>query len=353
MSRTIPAAFTPIRPECLAPVRPIIEGAADPIQGEADLQANINWALANVRSPVVCTLFANDSSASAGIQPYVYGASSATVRALWVVPCLPGPWTHWEMRALVQNTGAADATLRLGRSDGTVVNVTVASGAAAWTAVTGTLAVDTGLDWDVLRLYPINAASGELRVHAVEIRPAALSSIPGSEWTLEDGTMWRPVDDTEVDAESTLSVDIRRRQFTGLEAIRRSRIEAIVGWSDAANFRTPAYVYTGAAYGEVLRMPFRATGPRAKVRWGLAGYVPSGAAYVRLSTAAMRNAGDAGVEVTLPTGWTAPYTGNVVAWDDTGMAALDCTPDAWDELLVEMKGTTATLLSLTAWTVDP
>lgn len=353
MSRSLPADFTPIRPEVLAAGRFIAEGDSAPAQGELDLVANLHWALAKVRTPIVSTLFSGDATATAGVQPYVYGGASATVRATWVVPVLPGPWTHWEIRILAQNTdGANTATARLERSDGTGASMTVAAGAAAWTAYTTTLAMDVGLDVDVLRLKLTNPAAGEVRVHWVEVRPAALSSIPATTFELESGTTWRPIDDLEVDVQSPLSVALRRREFENLEAIRQSRFEVVVGWSDAANFRTQAYSAAGSDYETVLRVLYRAGPLRTKLRWGLLGYIPSGSGYARLSTGAMRAAGTAGVEVALATGWSSPYSSNVELYSDTGMAALDVTPDAWDELFVELKGTGASLLGLTAWLVD-
>ena len=351
MSRPLPADFTPIRPEVFAPARFIGEGDAAPAQGELDLVGNLHWALANVRTPIISTGFYNDTGAGAGVQAYAYGGTAA-VRAVWVVPVVPGPWTHWDIRILASNTDGANAgTARIERSDGTGTNISVTAGATAWTSFSGTLAQDTALSTDVLRLKLTNPAAGEVRVHWVEVRPAALSSIPAAKFTLESGVKWCPIDATEVDVDSPLSVALRRRQFADIEAIRQSRIETVVGWSDVSNFRTAAYVTTSGSYVTVLRVLFRAGPLRTKLRWGLVGYTPSGVATARLSTGAMRAAGNAGVVATLPVGWTTPFN-NVVLYSDMGMSALDITPNAWDELFVELTGTTATLMGLTAWTVD-
>lgn len=352
MSRSLPTDFVPIRPELLGPGRFIGEGGAAPAQGEIELAGNLHWALAKVRTPIVSTLFSGDSGVGAGVQPYAIGAASAMVRAVWVVPVIPGPWTHWEILALVENTdGAHTATVRFERSDGTGSSITITAGATAWTSFSTTLAMDTGLDTDVLRMKLTNPSSGEVRVHWVEVRPAALSSIPATKFTLDGGETWCPIDSVEVDVQSPLSVALRRRELANIEAIRQSRIETIVGWSDQANFRTPAYSSSGGTYETVLRILFRAGPRRRKLRWGLVGYIPSGSGYVRLSTGTMRAAGTTSVETTLPVGWTTPFA-NVVLYSDTGLSALDTTPDAWDELFVELKGTTATLLGLTAWLVD-
>ena len=352
MSRPLPADFVPVRPEVLAPGRFIAEGDADPLQGETDLVANLHWCWAKLRTPIISTGFWADSGVSAGVQPYAIGAASATIRAIWVVPVVPGPWTSWEIRALVENTDAGNAaTLRFQRSDGTLVNITVAAAAAAWTSVTGALAIDTALDSDTIAMLPIDPAAGVLRVHWVEIRPAALTSIPATKTTLEGGEVWCPIDALEVNDRSPLSVALRRRELANIEAIRQSRIETIVGWSDVANFRTPVFMVSAGSYVTVLRVPFRAGPRRTRVRWGVTAYIPSGTGYARLSTGAGQVAGTA-VLVPLPVGWSSPYAANVVLWSDVGMGELDCAADAWGELIVELIGTTATLMGITAWLVD-
>jgi len=345
MSRPLPADFTPLRPEVFGPGRFIA-------QGEYELAANLHWCLANVRTPIISTGMWNDAGAGPGVQAYAYGGTAA-VRAAWVVPVTHGPWTAWDIRILASNTdGAHTATARFERSDGTGVDITVTAGATAWTSFAGTLAQDVTLVTDVLRMKLTNPSAGELRVHWVEIRPAALSSIPASTFTLESGVKWRPIDAAEVDVQSPLTVALRRREFENIESVRQSRIETVIGWSDVANFRAPAFVATSGSYVTVLRVPFRAGPLRAKLRWGLLAYTPSGTASVRLSTGTMRAAGNTGVVATLPVGWTAPFTGNVVLYSDGGISALDVTPDARGELFVELTGTTATLMALTAWLVD-
>ena len=352
MARPLPADFTPIRPEVPAPGRFIIEGSDAPIQGETDLVENLHWCLAKLRTPILSTPFYNDSGAGAGIQAYAFGAGAATIRASWVVPVLPGPWVSWEFRVLASNTDGANAgTVRFERSDGTGVNISVTAGATAWTSFTGTLAQDTTLDTDVLCMKMTNPAAGEVRVHWVEVRPAALTSIPGTKFVLEGGEVWCPIDALEVDVQSPLSVALRRRELEDVEAIRQSRIETIVGWSDLANFRSPAYTASGS-YVTVLRVLFRAGPLRTKIRWGALAYIPSGTGSVRISTQTMKAAGNDGIEAALFVGWTTPYADNVILWSDGGLGALDCTPNAWDELIIELDGTTATLMGLTAWLVD-
>ena len=353
MSRPLPTDFTPIRPEVLGPGRFIAEGDDSPSQGELDLVSNLHWVNAKVRTPIISTPFYGDSGAGAGTQAYAVGHASGNIRASWVVPVIPGPWVSWEIVALVSNTdGANAATLRIERSDATGVNITVAAGATAWTAVTGTLAMDVGLDSDVLTMRPTNPAAGEVRIHWIEIRPSALSSIPASKFELEGGEIWCPVDALEVDVQSPLSIALRRREFSNIEAIRNSRIETVVGWSEQANFRTQAYTTSSGSYETVLRVLFRAGPLRTRLRWGLIGFIPSGAGFARQSTGTMRAAGNLGVEMPLEVGWSSPYADNVVLWSDTDMDALNVTPNAWDELFIELKGTTSTLMGLTAWLVD-
>jgi hypothetical protein len=354
MSRPLTADFVPIPPEAFAPGRWIREGDDSPMFGELELGANLHWTLAKVRTPLISTGFWNDSGAGAGVQAYVYGGGSATIQGTWVVPVLPGPWTSWDIRLLASNTDGANAgTARVERSDGTGVNISITAGATEWTGFAGVLAQDVTLDEDVLQLKLTNPAAGEVRVHWIEIRPSVLSSIPATTFTLEGGERWCPIDTLEVDVQSPLSVALRRRQFQAIEAIRQSRIECVVGWSDIALFRTPAYRVSSGSYETVLRVLFRAGPRRRRLRWGLVGFVPSGSASVRLSTATMRAAGTASVVATLSAGaWTAPYSSNIVLYSDTGLAALDTTPNAWDEIFVELTGTNATLMGLTAWLVD-
>lgn len=354
MSRPLPSDFVSLRPEVFAPGRFIAEGDSSPLQGELDLVGNLHWANAYVRTPIISCPFYNDSGAGAGVQAYCYGGPSATIQGTWVVPVVPGPWTSWDIRILASNTdGANSGTVRFERSDGTGTNITITAGATAWTSFAGVLAQDVTLDTDVIQMKLTNPASGEVRVHWVEVRPSALGSIPASKYVLEGGETWGPIDALEVDVQSPLSIALRRREFSNIEAIRQSRLETIVGWSDIALYRTPAYRVTSGAYETVLRVLFRAGPRRKKLRWGLVGFVPSGSASVRLSTGTMRANGDTGVVATLPVGaWTSPYSSNVVLYSDTGLTDLDTTENAWDELFIELTGTNATLMGLTAWLVD-
>lgn len=348
MSRTIPSAFVALAPSVFAPGRPILGSGS---LGEATLVANQNFVWATCRAPIVATVFNQPHDVVAGYRPWALGSSGGSVRGLWCVPVLPHPWTHWEIVALVSNTSTTDAaTLRVQRqSDGVYVDIAVAASSAAWTRVTGTLAVDASLTLETLELRPTNGASGELRVHSVEIRHAALTSIPAGVSTLDDGTRWSPIDDDEVGFDYPLSVSLRRRLHENAEYIRRTRIESIVGWSDHALARTLSYRVSGA-YQSVLRLLFMATTLRRRIRWAAFGYCTSGTGTLRLSTGYSRAQGYADVEATLPTGWSSPFHDNLVTWETDG--AVRCGANAIDELTVELTGTNATLMGLTAWLVD-
>lgn len=354
MSRPLPATFRPIPVQPLGVGHPIREGSDTAKYGELDLLENIHWAWAELRSPVVNTLFGQDSDAVAGTQAYLIGAPSGApvVRALWFVPVV-GRWVTWSFSALVENTSGTDAaTLRfdLGSDPhpGTYVDITVGVSTAAWTEVTGILALPASGAYETIRCLPINGATGELRVHAVCIYPTARSSVPGTSHTY-DGATWIPGDTEEYDASSALTVASRRKLFGDLDYIRRSSVDVVLGWSDNANYRTEAYKEIGATYVEQLRLPFR-TGPtHSALRWGLYGFSRGATPRVRLQTATGEANGVAAVEATLPSGWTADFAANLVKYDDGGMTTLPVTPNSDDELVVDLKY--GSLMALSVWLV--
>lgn len=352
MSIACPADAVVIADTATAPKRPITAA------GEAELAANVHYLRANARTPIVSTVFAQDESGTAGVQPYISGASSAAqVQAVWCVPVLGAIWAEWEITALAENTSGTHAgKLRLTRaSDGTYTEITVPASSAQWTTVTGTLAIDTAQSREQLRLYVINGATGTTRIHSIEIRHKALTSIAAAAIASPDGSSltWRPVDSTEVADDAPLSVALRNRLHRDLEFTRRWFLDTIVGWSDTTLYRTAAYQVTSTPYVEAFRVPFIAPALRRKVRWALYGFVTTGTGYVRLSTSYSRSAGIADVELQLAVGWTSPFATNLLTYASTGASALECADGQADELRVEVKGTNASIMSLVAWLVDP
>ncbi len=355
MSRPLPTEFDAADDTYYAPTRPIINGQHGTIKGEHDIASQCHYLLGHARTPIVRTIFNADQSAGAGLQPYVVGAATeGLVKAAWFVPCLSGPWVNWEIVALVENTSVAHAaTVRVKRaSDGTYVDINVPYTSGQWTRVTGTLAIDTARSYDSLQLHPINGTTGEVRVHDIEIRYAPLGSVAASKFTL-GGVTFRPFDDSEVAADAPLSVAFRNRLYANLEFIRRAHTDSVVGWSDSALYRVAAYQYTSVGYTVAARIPFMAPAHKSYLRWGLYGFVTSGTGYVRLSTLRSRAAGAVDYEKQLAVGWTSPHTSNLIKYDDTNMGALTCTPGESDEIMIELKGTNATLMGIVAWAVDP
>ena len=352
MSIACPSDVVLIADTALAPKRPILATQ------EAYLAVNLHYLRANARTPIVSTIFNGDQSAGGGIQAYLEGAATASqVQAVWCVPVFGALWTHWEITALCENTSGTDAgKVRLTRaSDGTYAEGTVAASSAQWTTVQWTLAIDTTQTLEELRLYPINGTTGVVRVHSIEIRHQALASISAAKVAAPDGSSltWRPIDSTEVADDAPLTTSVRRRLHEGLEYQRRHMLDVIVGWSDSSLYRTAAYQQTTTPYAEAFRVPFTAPAMRAKIRWALYGFVTSGTGYVRLSTGYSRAAGIADVEVQLAVGWTSPFSAALLHYGSGGgAAALDCADLQPDELLVEVKGTNATVMGLVAWLVD-
>lgn len=350
MSITVPMTATVIADSALAPKRPIAAAT------EADLAELSHYLRAYGRTPVVSTVFAGDQSAGAGVQPYIEGAASASQpHAVWCVPVAGALWTHWEITALVENTsGSHSGKVRVTRaSDGTYTEITVNAGSAQWTTITGALAIDSAQSTEQLRMAAVNGASGVVRVHAIEIRHQPLASISAAKVTAPGTSLtWRPVDTAEVAADAPLSTALRARLHQSLEVLRRSWVDAIVGWSDATLYRVAAYQQTTTPYVEVVRVPFVAPALRRRVRWALYGFVSSGTGYVRISTGYSRAAGVADVEKQLAVGWSSPFSAGLIKYSDSGAGAVECAELQADELLVEIKGTGATLMGLVAWLVD-
>lgn len=352
MSIPLPASYTVIDGNVFTLGQMVREGSSAGVGGELDLVENMMFAWATLRSGLVSTLFRHDAAVAGVFVNYAVGAASAQIRALWDVP-VGAPWTHLAIRALVQNTsGSHAATLRFDLASdpytGTYVDITVAAGSAAWTEVTGDLAIDSALGVDTVRMTVLNGASGELRVHSVHMQPKALTSIPADPVTV-GALEWIPIDSTEADGSSPLTVSLRNRQWTNLEAIRLSRLVSIVAWSEYVLARTLAYEDTSGDWVEALRVPFRAGAEHSEVRWAWRAQASVGASApaVRLRTGTMAARDIAWQSATAPSGWTTPYAANRVAYDDTGLDALVVAPGVEDELIVEIRE--CSLRSLSAW----
>lgn len=351
MSITVPTAATVIPDAALAAKRPITAAT------EADLAELSHYLRAYGRTPIVSTVFSGDQSAGSGVQPYIEGAASAAQpHAVWCVPVAGALWTHWEITLLVENTALSDAgKVRITRaSDGTYTEITVPGSSPQWTTVTGALAIDSAQSTEQLRMAAVNGASGVVRVHAIEIRHKPLASISAAKVAdPASALLWRPADSAELAADATLSTGLRRRLHESLEVLRRMWVDSIVGWSDATLYRVAAYQQTTTPYVEVVRIPFVAPALRRRVRWTLYGFVSTGTGYVRLATGYSRAAGIADVEKQLAVGWSSPFSAGLIKYSDSGAGAIECAELQADELLVEVKGTNATLMGIVAWLADP
>lgn len=338
MSRPYPTLYAPVATQPYSASQPIHVGSDTGKVGEADLAENLHFVVGRVRPPIVNTIFASGDGYAAG--------DGGSIRALWVVPIISAPWTHYRCVALVQNTGTDVAVVTYELASGGIATGNVAAGAAAWTVLTVDLAIDTARDFDVVQLRIENGPDGELRVHSVTIYPQALASIPGEVQTFGDARFC-PIDSTEVDGHAPLSVAVRTRLLDGIEFARRTRIESVIGW--AANTNEDGAPIGGGGYTFVARIPFRPGAGQTQLRWAAIAEARSEDGVLRLTTTTQVRLGLASLEVPLVEGWTSPYDANLVTYADSDV--LPITEHAAEELLIELSF--SALYSFSAWLWRP
>jgi len=361
VSRPAPTTYQPISPQDL--------GVANPIGNtpEGDLLANIHHCWLFVTPTLVTTIYTSDMEPTAGTQPWAAGANPASskINGIWNFDTPPEPFEDVQVVVLFENTGAAspadDGTIRFdwasdpwvsGGSAGTSVDINARGGSSQWTAASGILSLTATTD-DTLRMWVLNGASGEVRVHAVDVRPVPPTTVADGPTTVGSDTFY-PGDTTEIDQDSPLSVAWRQTQWNNLEAVRKSRPGHIIGWCENPEFRagSESYASTSNTYERVITLPFRVPPGATNLRWSLVGYRAGSAGDVRLTTATDAANEEAAIEVALGSTWASPYATALYRYDDGGDDSLGVTENAWDELRIDLQGDGTSkgfLLSLCCW----
>lgn len=347
MAKTLPTTFDPVSPQTL--------GASGPITADAEtaLVENVHHLWGYVAPTVILTVYTEPG------QPYVAGSAGGVIASVWPFEVNVNPWTHYRITVHYENTGPTtpgdDGTVRFDWSSdpysggtGTYVDLAARGGTSAWGVVSGSIAVPSAASLDILRMTIINGASGQVRVHSVDVRPYRLASL--ASWAA--GDTFVPFDTAELDQDSPLTVAHRRALAANLEAIRTERFGSVVGWSDELPVRSSyeAFATTSTTDVEMVRIAFYAPLGATRLRWALMGYDATGGT-VTLTTDSDDLGGETPVSVTLATSASSPYTAAVKWWGSGGDASLGVTPDAWQEVTVAMRTTsgTARLLALCMW----
>ncbi len=359
MARTVPSEFVPIDYSETGSTRPIDNT-------EGTLAANTHYLYSQHIPAAIRTTFRADADGAAGVQAYVIGRSSgsAEVSALWCIEPPGAPFLQWTCYVLAENTSTTDdATVRFDLASdpypGTSVDITVPRSSSQWTQVFGDLDIDNTQTTDTIRMWAINGASGQVRVHHVMIIPKALSSLAGQVNTV-NGWAFVPIDDDETSQDAPLSVRLRRRQHGNMMHIYRNRPGACVGWSEDTHYRvgSQAYGTTDAEYEEVARIPIFAPKGTTDIRWAaFLRKTGSGTGKMRLRTASMDQNGTTAIEADAVQSWTSPYSSNLVKYDDSGLDTLEVTTGGefnftQDEIIIDIKSDGSArvdLLGFSAW----
>lgn len=348
MSRPAPGTFVPIPPQALAPLQPIHEGSAAGNYGETDLVENEHYLHTALNPQWIQTLYNSDAG-------YLQGSGSVAyvARAGWkrrIIDDLPDVTCV----AFVSNTDGGNAgkiRFKVASTGITTADITVAAGAAAWTRVTGTLALDLATARNEIRLEVSDpTAATFIRVRSVQVWPRVLGSVAAGKSA--DGFV--PHDTQEVDADSPLSIWLRQSQIDNLEVLRKARTDTLVGWSEDGAVRATfeAYSTTSTSYVVKAILPYRAWPGQDAAEWEINGYYTGASGTVRLRTGWMIQQGIAAVEGSLSgAAWATPYS----AWVGDGGSTLTCLPGADDYLEVALKAgaaSTAYLMGLVVWMAD-
>jgi hypothetical protein len=346
MSESTPANYVPIPVENLSHDFAIHEGSASGEYGELDLVENIHFLFFNNEPTTVNTVFVENGM-------LVGASTSYELRALWYrrpfVDC------DWYVVAQVENTsGTDDGAIKFEISSDTSQNVeiTVPAGTSQWTEVGNILPSDTSPDLNAIRMYVKNGASGAVRVHSVTIKPYVATFDGGVQ-----ASGFVPIDSEQADADSPLSVALRKVQLDNLITLRKTRGGSIVGWSeDVARAAASQFETTSSTYVLQARIPFKTEHGQTSIEWALVGYMAAGTGSVKLITSKMEHDGTAAQEVALGTTWSSPFTAAQHDYADGGQAALTCEESAPNQYLdVWLKGdgsNKAFLMSLCAWFKD-
>ena len=360
MARNIPSDFAAFAPNLVGTGR-----AIDLAQEQYLLEENPHYLYAYARPMQICTTFRSDTGNGAGDGLEGRPPTSPRVSALWCIEPPGAPFTEWSIYALVKNTDTTNAaTLRFDLASdphpGTSTDITVAAGATQWTEVTSTLAIDNTQTTDTIRMWAINGASGRdyLAVQSVMMIPRAVSTIPAGVNT-QSGYPFVPTDSAETTVDRPLSVRLRRRAHANLMHIYRNRPGMCLAYSDATD--VPVSGDEGlsndtAEYVNVARVPIFVPQGTTSLRWSVVARRRGYSGNVRLRTASMDSKGDAAQVVAVPSGWSSPYTGNLITYADAGQDVLNVYPSkvhavSQDELIIDIQGdgARATVHSVCVW----
>lgn len=347
MARNTPSSLVPIAPVDLASTRHIQQTA------ERNLADNDHYLWGNYGGTIALMHFrAEDSS------PYVVADPSAEeIHAIFRRTMLPG-FTKWRVSVLVQNTsGSHTGTIKARmQSDPSVLvaSAVVAVSQPAWTEITLDVPVDSTEARDTLEILAQAGASGALRIHAVMVRPLALTAIPAG----ADASGWVPHDTLEVAADLPLSVETRYKQLKNADIIRTQRPDTILNWSENV-LRSGASIYqtTSSDYALQIWVTYQSHPGQTSIEWSLAGYhAAGGTGTVRLTSDRMSHEGTTGVAQGLQATWSdsssPPFT---AAQHNDGGAKLSCYENHRGWVRVELKGdgtNKAYLMALALWFAD-
>ena len=351
MALTIPATFEPISIETFSYDRPIRHGASAAKRGEADLLLNQNYLQAYMWPAWVSTHYRAEDP---GGGCYIVGAATVygNARSVWHRRFYRD-LADWHVAALVENTSGSHAgTVKFElESNGANVEVNVPASSSQWALVSDRLTINQGAagQRDAIEMYVKNGTTGAIRVHWAGVRPSPLSSLVAGVST--EGVL--PFDDTfDCGINRPLSTQVRQRAFDNLDALRKTRSDTIVGWSeDGTRASSTAFETTSATQQLVAVIPFKTTHGQVAIEWALYGYLSAGAGSVKLETLKTADS----QTITLTTGWSSPYSGSLYEDSDAGQATLSTVPNADDLLFVYVTAdgvNTARLMGLTAWLKD-
>lgn len=347
MSRPTPTDWQPVNPSDIGSDRPIKASV------ETDLLENIHWLYLEDRPPLIATVFSEASG-------YAVGAGSMSINGMWTREMLGDPFDEYEVEIAWANTDPTnDGTIRLdvasdpyNGTTGTGVDITATANTSAWQVSTATLPVDSSQAVDTIRMWLESPAGGEVRVHSIEVRPKRPSAIAAG----VDGHGFTPMDSTEVDADSPLTVHHRQVQVDNLEVIRKVRTDTILGWSEDFRVRasggTERFATDFAFPVTIITIPFRTAPGQNSLKWALIGYHTGGGAGAGKVTMYVESAPSSTEEVDLQGTWTSPFTAAIHRWDDGGQAAIACRDNGWDRLVVQLEGNgtwEGRLFSLCVW----
>lgn len=361
MARNIPSDFTAFAPSLVGTGREININPESYI-----LEDNPHYLYAYHRPIQINTMFRSDYGNGAGDGLEGRTPSSIRVSAMWCIEPPGLPFTQWSIYALVKNTDPTNAaTLRFDLASdpypGTYTDITVAAGATQWTEVTGALDCDNTVTTDTIRMWAINgSATGNyyVAVQSVMVIPRVVSSIPAGVNT-QNGYPFVPTDSAETTVDRPLSVRLRRRAHANLMHIYRNRPGMCLAYADSTS--VPVSGNEGLSndsieYVNVARVPIFVPQGTTALRWSVVARRRGSAGSVRLRTASMDLKGDTPQTIAVASGWTSPYTSNLITYSDAGQDTLSVYPSqvhqtSQDELIIDIQGDGArtSIHSLCVW----